>query len=348
MLDKPLEGWPYGAQPLHDAGRLFVPTSERVSFFYLSCTVWDVRKGSFQRLCEMLRILLGTGGQPPSVTRRRAGLEGAPGAFTTRPKPRDRGICRATRLRHRLARSRPRGCTEIQGCEPFHRILVVRFSTSCPSSLSASSQALSPAPGRCLHRRLPLARTARPGRRGPARSWAHERPGPVPVSRMLRCRRAAGRCMPMRTAPDVGSLVPFPTQPDASHGCCVWFRYVVLCTVGGHLGLLSNQLLLDSPSQSGTSSRGSICRPSAARRPGACPIGFTSFWQDPIRCHSVAISMSDCGVFRGFLRCPARRENACETSEVFEFLLVTPAGFEPAISTLKGSRPWPRLDDGGP
>jgi hypothetical protein len=58
VLDKPLEGWPYGAQPLHDAGRLFVPTSERVSF-YLSCTVWDVRKGSVQRLCEMLRILLG-------------------------------------------------------------------------------------------------------------------------------------------------------------------------------------------------------------------------------------------------------------------------------------------------
>ena len=32
--------------------------ANRVSFS-LSCTVWDVRKGSFQRLCEMLRILLG-------------------------------------------------------------------------------------------------------------------------------------------------------------------------------------------------------------------------------------------------------------------------------------------------
>ena len=36
----------------------------------------------------------------------------------------------------------------------------------------------------------------------------------------------------------------------------------------------------------------------------------------------------------------------CAVGSVFERLLhprtmVTPAGFEPAISTLKGSRPWP-------
>ena len=58
MLDEPFEGRPYGAQPLHEAGRLFVPTNERITFS-LSCTVWDVRKDSFQRLCEVLRILLG-------------------------------------------------------------------------------------------------------------------------------------------------------------------------------------------------------------------------------------------------------------------------------------------------
>jgi hypothetical protein len=62
-----------------------------------------------------------------SVTRRRAGRQGRQAPLRRDQSLEAEGICRAIRLRHRLARFRPRDCAEIQGGEPFHRILVVRF-----------------------------------------------------------------------------------------------------------------------------------------------------------------------------------------------------------------------------
>jgi hypothetical protein len=56
---------------------------------------------------------------------------------------------------------------------------------------------------------------------------------------------------------------------------------------------------------------------------------------------SAATFVSESGRFCLFAVLNVRRRNARQISESTGRTMVTPAGFEPAISTLKGSRPWP-------
>src|SRR5262249_35949189 len=55
----------------------------------------------------------------------------------------------------------------------------------------------------------------------------------------------------------------------------------------------------------------------------------------------VAISGDDSGGFCGILGCSSVQGNIPRMPLIIGNYVVTPAGFEPAISTLKGSRPWP-------
>ena len=57
------------------------------------------------------------------------------------------------------------------------------------------------------------------------------------------------------------------------------------------------------------------------------------------RCHSVAVTPSESGSVVLWIASGAQIRR--EISEIPRRSMVTPAGFEPAISTLKGSRPGP-------